>query len=814
MSKYFPVDFEEKWSKQWVADGLFQHTFDTEDVTDENRMYLLYAFAYPSGSGLHVGHVEPLTALDILARYYRSIGKKVFFPVGWDAFGLPAENYAIKTGIAPFKTTKDAIDTFSRQIKRIGVSYDWGAEIATCHPGYYKWTQWLFLQLYKKKLAYKKSAPVNWCPSCQTVLANEQVVEGTCERCDTDVIQKKMEQWFFKITQYMDELISGLDSVDWPKATKQQQLNWIGKSEGVTTTFKVQDMDIEMSVFDSVPQTFMAQTFTIIAPEHPLVLELVKGTDKEEEVMAFVERVKKKKATGSFDFEKDLEGIFTGKYLEYPLAGDRKLPIWVASFAVYEYGTGIVNCSAHDDRDFIFAKKYGIPLHPVMHPEDPEEATKVMSLEYCYHHEHEGVIEEPQQFKGRKWGEVRDDIIKYLESTPYGKRDTNYKLRDWLISRQRYWGAPIPIVYDPEGNAHMVKEEHLPWLLPTDVDFKPTGESPLKLSKEFNARVEKLYGKGWTPEYDTMDTFVDSSWYYLRFTDPRNENEFARNGAMKKWMPIDFYMIGPEHIVLHLLYSRFFTKFLRDEGYLSVDEPFAKMRHQGMILGPDHRKMSKSKGNVINPDDVITEYGADTLRMYEMFLGPIDADKPWNVKSVQGQYRFLKRIWSLFDQFKIQNPKSKVQNSNIKSLLHKTIKKVGSDIEALKFNTAIAALMEFLNEVDDNLSLDDAKKFLKILSPFAPFMTEEIWQSHLGENGSIHTVSWPMVDESALQKSTVTIPIQINGKVRGSINISIDDPQEQVIQKALTVEKVQQYITGNSYKKVFYVPGKILNIIV
>ncbi len=819
MSKYFPTDFEEKWSKQWVSEGLFQESFDQEGINDENRKYLLYAFAYPSGSGLHVGHVEPQTALDIMARYYRSIGKKVFFPVGWDAFGLPAENYAVKTGVAPVITTKQAIKNFSSQLKRIGISYDWSTEVATCHPGYYKWTQWLFLQLYKKKLAYKKSAPVNWCPSCQTVLANEQVVEGKCERCGTDVIQKKMEQWFFKITQYMDELISGLDAVDWPKATKQQQLNWIGKSEGVTTTFKVQDMDIEMSVFDSVPQTYMAQTFTIIAPEHPLVLELVKGTDKEDEVLAFVERVKKKKASGSFDFEKDLEGIFTGKYLEYPLAGDRKLPIWVASFAVYEYGTGIVNCSAHDDRDFIFAKKYDIPLHPVMHPEDPTEAKKVMNLEYCYHHENEGIIEEPTQFAGRKWGEVRSDIIDYLESTPYGRRDTNYKLRDWLISRQRYWGAPIPIVYDPEGTAHMVKEEHLPWMLPTDVDFKPTGESPLKLSKEFNERVEKLYGKGWTPEYDTMDTFVDSSWYYLRFTDPRNADVFASAESMKKWMPVDFYMIGPEHIVLHLLYSRFFTKFLRDEGYLSVDEPFAKMRHQGMILGPDHRKMSKSKGNVINPDDVITEYGADTLRMYEMFMGPIDADKPWSVESVQGQYRFLKRVWNYFQTLE-ENKKdgshtdTKESRKEVSQLLNKTVKKVGEDIESLKFNTAIAAMMEFLNEVNDNLSLVDAKSFLKILSPFAPFMTEEIWRSQLGEKESIHTVSWPKVDESALQKSTVTIPIQINGKVRGSIDISVDDSEEQVIQKALAVQKVQQYTTDNSYKKAIYVPGKILNFIV
>ncbi|MBP9691611.1 class I tRNA ligase family protein, partial [Candidatus Woesebacteria bacterium] len=546
----------------------------------------------------------------------------------------------------------------------------------------------------------------------------------------------------------------------------------------------------------------------------------------------------------SFDFEKDLEGIFTGRYLEYPLAGDRKLPIWVASFAVYEYGTGIVNCSAHDERDFIFAKKYDIPLHPVMHPEDPEEANKVMNLEYCYHHEPGGILEEPAQFKGRRWGEVRTDILDYLESTPYGKRDTNYKIRDWLISRQRYWGAPIPIVYDPEGNPHMVKDEHLPWMLPTDVDFKPTGESPLRLSKEFNERVEKLYGAGWKPEYDTMDTFVDSSWYYLRYTDPRNEEVFASAEAMKKWMNVDFYMIGPEHIVLHLLYSRFFTKFLRDEGYFETNEPFAKMRHQGMILGPDHRKMSKSKGNVINPDDVISEYGADTLRMYEMFLGPIDQDKPWNVKSVQGQFRFLKRVWRMFQMIKGSSDQGNniSKDNDLVVSLHQTIKKVGSDIEELKFNTAIAALMSFLNEwekschpevkpkdpekdmdssSDSNrtqndraLSTDDAKKFLKILSPFAPFITEEIWKNTFGEPQSIHSAPWPEVDHAAIEVSVLTIPVQVNGKVRATIDIGAQDSEQEVVSKALSNEKVKSYFSEISYKKIIYVPGKILNFIV
>ena len=816
MSKYFPIDFEEKWANKWIEKGLFQNTFDHPSSPKASeghgdKMYLLYAFAYPSGSGLHVGHVEPLTALDILARYYRSIGKKVFFPVGWDAFGLPAENYAIKTGIPPVKTTKDAIDTFSRQIKRIGVSYDWEAEIATCHPGYYKWTQWLFLQLYKKKLAYKKSAPVNWCPSCQTVLANEQVVEGTCERCSTEVIQKNMEQWFFKITQYMDELISGLDAVDWPKATKQQQLNWIGKSEGAEITFQISNSETLIPVFTTAHDTIYGATFLVLAPEHFIAL-----SSNNKEVQQYIKQAKAKTEEERL-INKEKTGVFSGLYALNP-ATQKEIPIWISDYVLVQYGTGaIMAVPGSDERDYQFAKKFDLPIKYIAGENGTSSDHKefISFTKEIKERPSQYVLTNSGEFDGQNFKDGREGIMKKLESLGVAKRATTYKLRDWLISRQRYWGAPIPIVYDPEGTAHMVKEKHLPWMLPTDVDFKPTGESPLKLSKEFNERVEKLYGKGWTPEYDTMDTFVDSSWYYLRFTDPRNTVEFARTEQMKKWMPVDFYMIGPEHIVLHLLYSRFFTKFLRDEGYLSVDEPFTKMRHQGMILGPDHRKMSKSKGNVINPDDVITEYGADTLRMYEMFMGPIDADKPWSVESVQGQYRFLKRVWNFFGVLESRsNLDTKESSKEITQLLNKTIKKVGEDIEAFKFNTAIAAMMEFLNEVDDNISLKDAKVFLKILSPFAPFMTEEIWRSQLGGKESIHTVSWPKVDESALQKSTVTIPIQVNGKLRGSIDISVDDSQEQVIQKALTIQKVQQYVADNSYKKAMYVPGKILNFIV
>ncbi len=809
MKKYQPNQFEEKWSNQWVEEGLFQDTANDPEVTHENKKYLLYAFAYPSGSGLHVGHVEPVTALDILARYYRATGKKVFFPVGWDAFGLPAENYAIKTGIPPVKTTKDAIANFSRQIKRIGISYDWKTEVATNHPGYYKWTQWLFLQLYKKGLAYKKAAPVNWCPSCQTVLANEQVVEGKCERCGTEVIQKNMEQWFFKITQYEDELISGLEQVDWPHATKQQQINWIGKSEGAEIIWSIENPETKKKMtlntfttrFDTVP----GPTFLVIAPEHKDIYELV-TKEHTEEVNAYI-----KEANSKTDLErqtnKEKTGVFTGSYAINPF-NNEKVPVYVSDYVLASYGTGaVMGMPGHDQRDFEFAKKFDLPIKYTL---KPKEENFEFPTDEAY--DGEGYQINSGEFDGLWWEEAREKIIEKLVSEGKAKRVTNYRFRDWLISRQRYWGAPIPIVYDPKGKAHEVKEEHLPWMLPTDVDFKPTGESPLKGSKEFKERVEKLYGKGWTPEYDTMDTFVDSSWYYLRYTDARNEKEFARKEQLEKFMPVDFYMIGPEHIVLHLLYSRFFTKFLRDEGYLKVDEPFMMMRHQGMILGPDNRKMSKSKGNVINPDDIINEFGADTLRMYEMFMGPINADKPWSQTSVHGVYRFLKRVWKFFTDERSINEN---QDEEVVIKLQKAIKQVTDDTPELKFNTAIAAMMEFINVWENKkLNKDNAKKFLQLLSPFAPFMTEEIWRNILGEKQSIHVQKWPTADESKLHEATVQIPVQVNGKVRGMVEITAKDAsQETVVKEAMKDEKISKYTDGKEYK-IIYVPKRILNFIV
>ncbi len=820
MNKYIPAEFEEKWVAQWERDHLFQNSYAQEGVTEENKKYLLFAFAYPSGSGLHVGHVESMTALDILARYYRSIGKKVFFPVGWDAFGLPAENYAIKTGVPPVKTTRDAINTFRSQIKRVGISYDWATEVATCHPGYYKWTQWLFLQLYKKGKAYKKEAPVNWCPSCQTVLANEQVVNGECERCGTSVVQKDMNQWFFKITDYKDELISGLDTVNWPKATKLQQLNWIGRKEGINITYAVDSTDENVVCFTTRPDTNFGATFIVLAPEHHLVKKITEGTvlvdpEIKEHVEKYVKASLSKTEEERKSEGKKKTGTFTGLYAINNLNG-KKLPIWISDFVLAGFGTGaVVGVPAHDVRDFQFATTFDLPIIRVVSEQgNTDEITTESQVQ-----EDEGTMVNSDFLNGLDIQTAKEKIMDHLVEKGWGERVVSYNLRDWLISRQRYWGAPIPVVYDPEENAHPVKEEHLPWILPTDVDFKPTGESPLRGSKEFVERVEKLYGAGWRPEYDTMDTFVDSSWYYLRYTDPRNEEEFAQKDHLQKWMPADFYMIGPEHIVLHLLYSRFFTKFLREEGYLSVDEPFSHMRHQGMILGPDNRKMSKSKGNVINPDIVVNEYGADTLRMYEMFMGPIEADKPWSESSVGGVYRFLQRMWRAFSEYQVTEKDIK-ENKELVISLNKTIDKVTQDIQNLKFNTAIAAMMTFINEweasekKEESLSKENAKKLLKILSPFAPFMTEEIWHTIFGEENSIHTSPWPQVDSASLKESTVTIAVQVNGKMRGTIRVPFDSTEDVAIEASQKDEKMGKHMGNAPFKKVIFVKNKILNVIV
>lgn len=808
---YNHTALEEKWQEFWEKHDLFQGSAD-QDCSTKEKIYLLFAFAYPSGAGLHVGHVESKTALDILARYYRMNNKAVFFPVGWDAFGLPAENYAVKTGIHPSETTKNAITTFRRQVKRVGISYDWKTEIATCHPEYYRWTQWIFLELFKAGLAYQALGAVNWCPSCQTVLANEQVVNGHCERCDAEVIQKQMKQWFFKITEYKDELISGLNQVDWPEATKQQQLNWIGKSEGVRVTFRTQDDAVKLTCFTTRIDTICGVTFLVISPEKFEELQLMQHVtqDHQTAVKEYISASFKKTEEERKIGEKDKTGVYTGIQCTNPVTQE-EVPLYVADYVLAGYGTGVVmGVPAHDDRDGAFAKKFGIAVKTVVLKSGTGESA---SVEY-------GTLTNSGKYDGMTSTDAQTALVNDHQADM--ERATTYKLRDWLISRQRYWGVPIPIVYDPEGVAHPVKDEHLPWLLPTDVEFKPTGESPLTYSKEFIERTERLYGTGWRPEFDTMDTFVDSSWYFLRYTDARSKEAFASKQQLEKWLPVDFYMIGPEHIVLHLLYSRFFTKFLRDRGYLAFDEPFMKMRHQGMIMGPDGKKMSKSKGNVINPDDIIEKFGADTLRMYEMFMGPIEADKPWDVSAVAGVYRFLQRVQTRVTEEVVKVDKT--QEKALRQALHRTIKKVSEDIPQLKFNTAIACLMEFMNTWDQavqghgvTLPQEDKAMFIRILAPFCPFMAEEL--AHVvgvvQEGESVHQQVWPAYDASFIAAAEVTIGVQVNGKLRGELTLSADlmSSKEEVEKRAAAVASVIPWITNKKIIKQVVIPGKIVNFV-
>lgn len=919
MSVYDPQHFEKKWQAAWEKAGLFQGLADaqgdegvwdilpadkTSSVDARDILYLLFAFAYPSGSGLHVGHVESKTALDILARYYRMNGKRVFFPVGWDAFGLPAENYAIKTGVHPADTTRSAINTFREQIKRIGISYDWQTEIATSHEEYYRWTQWLFLELYKKGLAYQGQAMVNWCPSCQTVLANEQVVDGVCERCGHEVKQKQMKQWFFKITEYKDELIAGLDQVDWPRATKDQQLHWIGKSKGATVDFNVlseisdNNSNINIRCFTTRIDTIFGVTFLAISPEMftELGLHNLLQKNKLAEVDAYIEKAYSKTEEQRKIGEKNKTGVDTGLKVINPVSG-KKVPVYVADYVLAGYGTGaVMGVPAHDARDLQFARKFSLPVIPVVKRSDAdnpnsqenisahesaerittekangtnnEKASEIANKinvagrensddDNLIHSEH-GVLINSGVYDGLTSAEAMQKIPHDFDEIEIA---TTYKLRDWLISRQRYWGAPIPIVYDPSGKAHPIKDEHLPWVLPTDVDFKPTGESPLKSSQELIERTERLYGKGWRPEFDTMDTFVDSSWYYLRYCDARNREKFASPERLQQWLPVDFYMIGPEHVVLHLLYSRFFTKFLRDQGYLNFDEPFIKMRHQGMILGPDGKKMSKSKGNVINPDEIIAKFGADTLRLYEMFMGPIDADKPWDVRAVAGIYRFLSRVYDLLltSAKSTSHVNSREKKKQVQQKLHQTIRKVSGDIPALKFNTAIAAMMEFVNlwensekfanksdekvtakpgtktdvRSDQNtdqslLSQADMIMFIKILAPFAPFLAEELYQqlavpaaNHSefpgeGEFSSIHLQRWPIWDKRLAELEQLIIPVQVNGKLRDHLLVNRDsiNDEETVLEEAKALPKVTKWLVGKQLIKHIYLPGKILNLVV
>jgi leucyl-tRNA synthetase len=822
MQAYHPQSIEAKWQREWAKTGVVRYP------ASRKKFYILDMFPYPSGDGLHVGHVENYTATDILARFMRMRGFAVLHPIGWDAFGLPAENFAIKTGVHPEKKTHENIKNFTRQIKSLGMSYDWEREIDTSSPEYYRWTQWMFLFLYKNGLAYKKKARVNWCPSCQTVLANEQVVDGQCERCKSEVVQKDLEQWFFKITDFVEDmrsqtgkkipgLLSGLKKVDWPNSTKAAQENWIGRSVGTVAKFKIQNSKINgedfIEVFTTRLDTIFGCTYVVIAPEHYLLANNKSQITNWEEVKRYLEKTKKKTDLERTELNKEKTGVkLEGIEAVNPFTGE-KVPVFVADYVLGTYGTGAVMAvPAHDERDLEFAKKYNLPIRETIVSD-----AKLKNIDEAFIED--GILVDSGEFTGLTSQEAREKMTAWLEKKKLGTRKVQYRLRDWLISRQRYWGAPIPIIYCEYCGMVPVPEKDLPVKLPKDVDFRPTGESPLVRSKSFHKVVCPICGAKARRESDTLDTFVCSSWYYLRFADPQNTKKFADLKKLKKYLPVDFYMGGAEHSVLHLLYARFFTKALAKYGHLNFSEPFLKLRHQGIVLATDGRKMSKSLGNVVNPDQVVEELGADTLRLYEMFMGPLEDMKAWNTGSIIGLRRFLEKAWNL--QNIIKNPcpsdrreKSRIKNKTLESLLHSTIQKVTKDIENLKFNTAISALMIFTNQLEKEkeISLTLYSRLLIILSPFAPHIAEELWLQ-LGNKKSIFLETWPKWDKKKIVSDTVNVAVQVNGKVRAVLTVEAGANEEDVKTLALQDKKIAMHLSGQEIRKVIYVPDRILNLV-
>lgn len=795
MKHYDPSEIEPRIQKTWEEAELFSTPGDADK---NSKYYMLPQLPYPSGSGLHVGHAEVYTGCDILARFKRMQGKKVLQVIGWDSFGLPAENYAIKTNVHPAQSTNDAVNNFRAQIKRLGISVDWEREVGSHNPDYYKWTQWFFLLMYKRGLAYRKSQLVNWCESCKTVLANEQVVNGLCERCDTTVLQKEMEQWYLKITEYADRLLDDLDKLDWPEETKKRQADWIGRSEGAHVNFKTNIGDNEIKVYTTRPDTLFGATYMVLAPEHALLETLKDRITNWDEIEAY-----KYQASAKTELERQhLDKTKTGIKLEGPMAinpvNNKEIPIFVADYVLASYGTGaIMAVPAHDERDHEFAQTFGTEIIEVVEGGVGDEI-----------YTGEGVAKNSDFLDGLPTKEAKEKIIAWLVENNVGEKTVQYKLRDWSVSRQRFWGAPIPMLYDENGELHPVPEEHLPVLLPMDVDFKPTGQSPLTYSDDFQKGVEETYGAGWKREPDTLDTFMCSSWYYYRYLDPKNDEAFASPEALEKWMPVDFYLGGPEHVNGHLLYSRFFTKVLFDAGYIDFDEPFTVHRHQGLILGEDGRKMSKRWGNVINPDDVVYEYGADTLRVYEMFMGPLENDKPWSSDSVRGVRRFLDRVWKLQDAIIDED------SAETKKLLHQTIKKVTHDTEHLQFNTAIAQMMSFLNGVSKSgLSQKSFHIFLTMLSPYAPHIAQELFVVNGGDDFiSQHT--WPEYDEELAQENEIELVVQVNGKNREKHTVKTGLSDDELKDIALNGEKIKEVLHSAEPKRIIVVKGKLVNIVI
>lgn len=813
---------EEKWQKRWEEENAYKVTEDR----DKPKYYCLEMFPYPSGN-LHMGHVRNYSIGDVVARFKTMQGYNVLHPMGWDSFGLPAENAAIKHGVAPTKWTWENIAKMREQLKSMGISYDWDREVASCHPDYYKWTQWLFLQFYHNGLAYKKKATVNWCPSCQTVLANEQVVDGSCERCDSVVEKKALEQWFFKTTAYADRLLDDLDKLPgWPDKVKTMQENWIGRSEGARIKFTVQETGDLLEVFTTRHDTVFGVTYMVLAPEHPLVQKLTQGTEYEGQVQEFINKVQKLSEVDRTSTELEKEGLFIGAHAVNPLNGEA-VPILIGNYVLMDYGTGaVMGVPAHDERDFKFAKKYDLDIRVVIQPEGKELKVEEME-DACTE---DGIMVNSGEFSGLPNREGMAKIADWLEKNDKGERQINYRLRDWLISRQRYWGAPIPIIYCHECGVVPVPEKDLPVYLPENVEFRPTGESPLKYSSEFVNTTCPQCGKPAKRETDTMDTFVCSSWYFLRFCDPQNSEEAFNKDKVDYWMGVDQYIGGVEHAILHLMYARFFTKVLKDLNLVSVDEPFTNLLTQGMVL-KDGAKMSKSKGNVVSPEEIIHKYGADTARMFILFAAPPERDLEWNDQAVEGCYRFLNRVWRIVAAYcaEIKGAQGSIDkldgaDRELYRLTHQTIKKVTEDItERFNFNTAISAIMELVNGLyhykekapSQNMPVvkEAVESLILLLAPFAPHITEELWQS-IGNNTSVHREKWPIFVQEALAVDEVTVVIQVNGKVRDKITVPVDMDKEEVGNLAKSRAKVQEYLKGKEIKKIVVIPNKLVNIVV
>lgn len=793
VKKYIPSEIESKWQKKWDEEGIY----DPDLSSDKKNFYLTVEFTYTSGD-LHIGHWFAFAVPDIFARFKRMKGLNVFFPNGVDAFGLPAENAAIKKGIHPRDGTLANIARMKEQFKLMGATYNWDFEVITCNPEYYKWNQWIFLRLLEKGLTYRGKMLSNWCPNCQTVLANENVESGRCWRCGTQVVQKEVEQWFFKITEYAERLIwQDPPQVDWPKPLRDAQNNWIGRSEGVVIKFD------EIEVFTTRQDTIFGVSFIVISSEHPLLSKLTMPENKKE-VEQYVKNSAKKSELERKE-NKEKSGVFTGSYVKNPI-NNGKVPVWVSDYVLLSYGTGaVMGVPAHDERDFEFANKYNLSIPSVI-----EVSGKAMSEGY----EGEGIMINSGGYNGLTTSEARQKISNYLEEHHLGRKEVQYHLHDWSISRQRYWGTPIPIIYCDSCGIVPVPDKDLPVELPYDVDFSPKGKPPLATAEEWvNVKCPKCAGPA-RREVETMDTFMDSSWYFLRYLDPKNDKEIFNREVVKKWMPMNLYFGGAEHTLSHTLYSRFIVKFLKDIGLIDTEEYALKRIHHGVILGPDGSRMSKSRGNVVNPDEQVKEYGADAVRLYLAFLGPYDLVVPWNPGGMNGLYHFLQRVWRL--QEKLGKQAQKLGKEDLK-MMYKTIKKVTEDIEAVKFNTAIAALMEWLNYLSAKgmVKREEYETFLLLLAPFAPHTTEELW-SILKQQFSIHQQSWPRFDNQYLQEQELKIIVQVNGKVRDILVIDKDilSNKEVVEKMAKSSEKIKRFTHEQSVKKIVYIPGKVINFVI